>query len=175
MKTSLKIEDLQFFEVTKLLCHRHDLLAFYDRDNKRVTSEMPWFGQTYADLSESELSRARPEYGYYCGFAGEIHFQKNTRHHAQVCDIPAEESLVMEQSAPRVGDLIMGQVEPGRGSMRFTWWMRVMIQDKRFADIVSGRTAFSREKLEKKLTIELNGRTNKELFMRVLGMGLKIA
>jgi hypothetical protein len=155
---------IQFLKVTTVLRHRRDLVSFLDKKNQKITANKPWFGGELANLGEEGLLNAKPVYSYYCGFAGEVHFCIGTRHRESVCCLPAEYSLLADQSPPRIGDLIMGEVEYAPdGGKRFTWWILVMEQDRRFAGVILRKISYTPEKLETKLTIDVGGRINKSL------------
>src|ERR1035437_5841303 len=155
---------IQFLKVTTVLRHRRDLVSFLNKKNQKVTADKPWFGAELANLGEDGLLEAKPIYSYYCGFAGEVHFRIGTRHREYICHLPAEHSLLIDQSPPNIGDLIMGEIEAAPdGGQRFTWWIPAMEQDRRFAGVVLRKISYTPEKLETKLTITIGERTNKFL------------
>ncbi|MDR3558603.1 MAG: hypothetical protein P4L61_03660, partial [Candidatus Pacebacteria bacterium] len=73
-----------------------------------------------------------------------VHFHKNNRHLARFCHMPADLDLFLDQSTPRVGNLIM-------------------VQDKRFAKLLLGQVSYTVDTLEHKLTIGKNGEANTDL------------
>ena len=158
-----RLEHIKFVTVTKILCHRRDIVSFINPSSgQRITSDKPWFGAELANLGKDMLCRARMEYSYYCGFAGDVYFYKNTRRRERVCDMPANASMLGNPCPPCVGDLIMGEMKSDpEEADAFIWWIPVMVQDWRFAKLILGQVSYSATTLEQKLlVIGSNGERN---------------
>lgn len=165
-----QLSTLRFCTVKKVLSHRRDLESFRVRGGEWVTSDSPWFGQTYGDLSPEYLASAELRYSYYCGHASgygsDVFFRKPTKTDKRACFIPARSDFLSRQTLPIVGEIIFGTVdEDGPEGPRFFWWNFAAKQDQNFAALLLGRETFSSAKLEKKLVIKDAVRHNWDLFL----------
>ena len=166
------LKQLTFCTVDTVLKRRHDLLAFIDKNGRTVSCDCPTeFGSRWSEFTREEADAAPTEYRYFCGFADDVYFTKNSwDNKKRVCFMPA---VFPDQKfgMPKVGDIIFGHVdEHDPNNRRFTWWNVVTKQDQRFAELVLGKIEFSRQKLEKKMTISRGDYSDRTLFLLVMAI-----
>jgi|ERR1035437_1028469 hypothetical protein len=165
------LRKITFAPVKKVLARREDLESFdvkhpgrgrVDQYNHDFGEQIDLWGST-----DRIKEHANPEFGFFCGFAEEIHFGSRSR-----CSQPPPFPLVAYGNGvihtPKVGDMLMGMTQHNDRGELFSWWSLSCVQEKRFRDVMVGQTSFSADKLESKLTIPTTGNyTDGRLFWAV--------
>jgi hypothetical protein len=162
-----KLRQLRFSRVSLLVVKRENLISFRAKNGTITTVKDPWFGEARAQFTDAEWEQTQAEYSYYYGKVDNntAFFCKKSRTDHTTCFLPTHIPVEHRYQLPRPGHYIFGHVSDGSEGPRFEWWDRIEEADVRLVGLLLGTMTFSKEKLEKKLTINMDGYTDRTPFL----------
>jgi hypothetical protein len=162
-----ELRKLRFCEVSFFVAKREDLISFVAKDGAPTTVKDPWFSNARGEFTNEEWRHALVEYTYYYGKAANdtVYFCKKSRTDRRFWFLPTRLPIEHRYLLPQPGQFIFGPVSSGPIGPVFEWWERIEKADALLAGLLLGTMTFSQGKIEKKLTINRDGYTDRTPFL----------